>query len=183
MRVYLDTGVFVDYLIYRGHAGLLLRTRGRRNRSVKQLHQDVSECLNKIGRKHDGFTSSLALYEAEEALYSKLWKSQRGIGGRKIHVIISSRNVPLQILAVKERYNLNILNLSENVMKRHVAEVSLQTKGIRAADSLHIVTAMLNNADIVISTDKHLLQHNNVFRNQNGKKIQCLDTNDVKKLL
>lgn len=183
MRVYLDTGVFVDYLIYRGHAGLLLRTRGRRNRSVKQLHQDVSECLNKIGNKHDGFTSSLALYEAEEALYSKLWKSHKGIGNRKIHVVIASRNVPFQMIAIKERYNLKILNLSEDIMKRHMVEISLQTKGIRAADSLHVVTAMLNNADIFITTDKHLLQHSNVFQNQNGNRMQCLDTNDAKKLL
>ena len=183
MRVYLDTGVFVDYLIYRGHAGHFLRKRGRRNRSIRQLHQDVSECLDKIGKKHEGFTSSLTLYEVEEALYSNLWKSTKGVKNRKTHVIISSRDVPLQVLAIKDHYNLQILNLSEHIVKRHVGEIRLKMLGIRAADSLHMVTAIQNNTDILISTDLHLLNLNNVFQNPNGKYIQCLDTKDAKKTL
>ena len=183
MRVYLDTGVFVDYLIYRGHAGHFLRKRGRRNRSVKQLHQDVSDCLNKIGKMHEGFTSSLTLYEVEEALYSHLWRSAKGVKDRKTHVIISSRCVPEQVLAIRDRYNLEILSLSENIVKRHVGETRLKTLSIRAADSLHMVTAILNNADILVSTDSHLLNLNNVFQNQKGKYIQCLDTNNAKNVL
>lgn len=183
MKVYLDTGVFVDYLIYRGITGHFLRKRGRRNRSVKQLHQDVSMCLHKIGKMHDGFTSSLTLYEAEEALYSYLWKSTKGVRYRKAHVIISSRNVPLQVLAIKDRYNLQILDLSEDIVERHVGETRLIRLGVRAADSLHMVTAILNDADILISTDLHLLALNKTFQNQKGKYIECLDTNKAKNVL
>lgn len=183
MKVYLDTGVFVDYLIYRGHAGHLLRRRGRRNRTVQQLHQDVSECLDKIGKKHDGFTSSLTLYEAEETLFSRLVRSSRGIRNRKRFLVISSRSLSVQILAIKSFHNLRILDLSESVIRKHVQETQLQTRGIRAADSMHMATAILNNADIVITTDRHLLGLNKVFQNQNGKYIQCQDTNVAKNLL
>ena len=183
MRVYLDTGVFVDYLIYRGHAGYFLRKRGRRNRTIQQLHQDVSECLDKIGRAHNGLTSSLTLYEAEEALFSKLMKSSRGIKNRKKYVIMSSRSLSLQILAMKSHFNLQILDLSENVIEKQVRETGLQIRGIRAGDSLHIATAILNNADIIITTDRHLLNLHMVFQNQSGTYIQCLDTNVAKNLL
>jgi len=183
VRVYLDTGVFVDYLIYRGHAGQFLRKRGRRNRTVRQLHQDVSECLDKIGRAHHGFTSSLTLYEAEEALFSKLMKSCRGIKNRKKYVIISSRSLSVQILAIKSHFNLQIIDLSEHIIKKYVQETNLQIRGIRTADSLHMTTAILNNADIIVTTDRHLLRLDKVFQNRNGKQIKCLDTNIAKKLL
>lgn len=183
MRVYLDTGVFVDYLIYRSHAGAYLRKRGRRNRTVEDLHKDVSECLSKIERSHDGFTSSLTLYEAEEALFSKLMKSSIGIGDRTKYIIASGRVVTIQILAIKNSFNLRILELSEDVIKKQVRETDLQIKGVRTADSLHLATAMLNNADLIVTTDRHLLKLSGVFRNQKGTHIQCVDTNEAKKLL
>ena len=72
MRVYLDTGVFIDYLINRSHAGHYLRKGARRGRTPGQLNKDVVSCLSKIGRKHEGFTSCLALYELEDALFTEL---------------------------------------------------------------------------------------------------------------
>ena len=98
-------------------------------------------------------------------------------------MIISSRSLSVQILAIKSYYNLRILDLSESVVIKQVQETQLQIRGIRAADSLHIATAILNNVDIVITTDRHLLGLNRVFQNQNGKYIQCLDTNVAKNLL
>jgi predicted nucleic acid-binding protein len=183
VKTYLDTGVFVDYLIYRGHAEFFLRTRGRRNRTVQQLSEDVSKCLNKIANKHEGFTSSLTLYEVEESLYSKLLKSSKGIEDRRRYIIISSRSLIIQMIAIMYYYNLQMLNLSEDIIRRQVQEIELQIRGIRAADSLHMATAILNNAEILITTDRHLLGLNNVFQNQNGIEIQCLDTNDAKRLL
>jgi len=183
MKIYLDTGVFVDYLSYRGHAGYFLRKRGRRNRTVEQLQLDASECLDKIGRSHIGFTSSLSLYEVEEALFSKLMKSSKGIKDREKYVISSSRSVVVQMLTIKEHYRLQILDLSENIFEKEAQEIDLQKRGIRSADSLHMATAILNDADIVITTDRHLLQLDGVFQNNNGKHIRCLDTNAAKNLL
>ena len=183
MKVYLDTGVFVDYLIYRGHAGIFLRTRGRRNRPVQQLSADVAECFKIIQNSHEGFTSSLTLYEAEDALYSRLLKSSKGIEDRKRYIITSARSLIIQIFTIMEVFDLRLLNLSEDIIKRQVQEIDLQIRGIRAADSLHMATAIIHNADIIISTDRHLLNLNEVFNNQNKKQIKCLDTNEAKNYL
>lgn len=183
MRVYLDTGVFVDYLIYRGHAGHFLRKRGRRNRTIQQLHQDVSECLEKIEKSHSGFTSCLTLYEAEEALFAKLIKSSNGIKDGRRFAVISSRNLGAQMLAIRDYFGLGILDLSEDIILKELEQIDLQTRGIRAGDSLHVVTAIQNDAEMIITTDRHLLNLDKVFRNNAGTCIQCVDTNDAKHLL
>ncbi len=183
MRVYLDTGVFVDHLIYRSHAGNYLRTKGRRNRSIQQLSQDVSECLEKISRSHDGFTSSLTLYEVEDAMFEILQKSSKGIPDRNKYLILSCRCLISQVMITKESFKLNILDLSETTIKKITEEMELQRRGVRAADSLHMATAILNNIDLIVSTDKHILNLNNVFNNNNGVTIQCLDTDKAKLLL
>lgn len=183
MKAYLDTGVFIDYLIYRGHAGSFLREKGRRNRTKQQLSTDVTECLNKVQNSHEGFTSSLTLYEAEEALYLKLLKSSKGIEDRQRYIVSSSRSLIIQILAIMYQYNLQLLNLTEDIIKIQALNLELQIRGVRAADSLHMATAITNNADIIISTDKHLLNLNEIFENQNGTLIKCQDTYEAKNYL
>ena len=71
MRVYIDTGIFIDFLVTRGHSGAYLRTAPRRGRAPDQLANDAEECLQRIARTHTGLTSALTLYEAEEALFTK----------------------------------------------------------------------------------------------------------------
>ncbi len=186
MKVYLDTGVFLDYLIYRGHAGLLLREKARRNRTIQQLSTDVTECLNKIQKSHEGFTSSLTLYEAEEALFSAILESSKSIiptPYKHRYIIMSSRIIIPQILTTIDSYDLELLNLSEDIIRRQAYDAELQKRGVRAGDSLHIVTAIISNADIIISTDEDLLCLNEIFTNQNGIPIKCLDTNDSKNCL
>lgn len=183
MKAYLDTGVFIDYLIYRGHAGSFLREKGRRNRTIPQLSTDVAECLNKVQDSHEGFTSTLTLYEAEEALFSKLLKSSKGIEDRQRYIVSSSRNLIIQILAIMYQYDLQLLNLSEDIIRTQAQNLELQIRGVRAADSLHMATAITYNADLIISTDKHLLNLNEIFRNRNSTLIKCLDTNEAKNYL
>ena len=183
MRVYLDTGVFVDYLIYRGHVGHFLRKKGRRNRSVRQLQQDATECLAKIAKSHEGFTSCLTFCEAEEALFSQLKRASKGIKDGNRFAVVSSRSSGLQILMIRDLFGLKILDLSEDVVEKEMKETALQMRGMRAGDSLHLITAITNNAEVIITTDKHLLSVNGVFQNNIGRGIQCLDTNAAKNLL
>jgi hypothetical protein len=68
MRAYLDSGIFLDYLIGRGHAGAYLRTADRRGRLPAQLGEDAEACLTLLAAKHEAFTSSLTCYEVEEAM-------------------------------------------------------------------------------------------------------------------
>lgn len=183
MRVYLDTGVFVDYLSYPGYLGSVLRKKGRRNRNVQQLQQDVTDCLNRIHRKHVGFTSCLAMYEAEEALFARLMKISKGVPNGRKFAIPSSRTLNIQVLMVKKHFNLKILDLTEDIFQKELQNISLQIIGIRAGDSLHMTTAILNDADMIITTDKHLMALDRTFSNSKSTPIRCLDTNDAKQIL
>jgi hypothetical protein len=72
MRVYVDTGLFIDYLSGRGPAATSLRSVGRRGRSLEQVLSDAERVLESIARRHEGGTSVLTYYEAEEAPYKSL---------------------------------------------------------------------------------------------------------------
>jgi hypothetical protein len=77
VKVYLDSGVFIDFLSGRGHAGSYLRSVDRRGRSPVRLLADAEACLAAILDRHDGMTSSLTCYEVEEALYRELRRDPR----------------------------------------------------------------------------------------------------------
>lgn len=183
MKVYLDTGVFIDYLIYRGHAGHFLRKKGRRKRSIQDLTNDALECFNKIKNSHEGFTSSLTLYEVEESMYQELCKSSTRIENRKLFIVSSSRSLIIQTMVIVNLYNLKILDLTEDIIIKSVQEIELQLKGIRAADSLHILTAINNNTEVNISTDGDIIKLDEVFKNKDGVKIKCMDTDVAKSYL
>jgi predicted nucleic acid-binding protein len=183
MRVYLDTGVFIDYLINRSHAGHYLRKGARRGRTPRKLNKDVVSCLSKIRRKHEGFTSCLALYELEHALVTELKNVYKGSSHLNSFIIASARPAVVQGMRVTQIYNIKLLDLTENIVLKQVHEVSLQFHGIMAADSLHVVTAIQANADMIISTDTHIQKLDNLLRNSRGSQIRCVDTDVALSLL
>lgn len=183
MRVYLDTGVFIDYFINRSHAGHYLRTGRRRGRTSKKLHKDVVSCLSRISRRHEGFTSCLALYELEQALVTELKKVYKGSSHLNPFIISSARSAVIQGMTVAQIYNIKLLDVSENIVLKQLQEVTLQLHGIMAADSLHIVTAVQADADMIISTDTHIHKLDNVFQNSRGSQIRCVDTDVALTLL
>ncbi len=183
MRVYLDTGVFIDYFINRSHAGHYLRKGSRRGRSPKNLHKDVVSCLSRISRKHEGFTSCLALYELEHALVTELKRVYRGSSHLTPFIISSARSAVVQGMTVAQIYNIKLLEVSEKIVLKQLQEVALQLRGIMAADSLHIVTAVQADADIIISTDTHIHKLDNFFQNRRGAQIRCVDTDVALTLL
>lgn len=183
MRVYLDTGVFIDYFIDRSHAGHYLRKGGRRGRTPKKLHKDVVSCLNRISRKHEGFTSCLALYELEHALVTELKKVYKGSSHLTPFIISSARSAVVQGMTVAQIYNVKLLDVSEKIVLKQLQEVTLQLRGIMAADSLHVVTAVQADADIIISTDTHIHKLDNIFQNRRGSHIRCVDTDVALNLL
>jgi len=75
-----------------------------------------------------------------------------------------------------EYHNIEVLPLTKVVFERVVSEYELQRRGIQAGDSIHVVTAIMNNADILVSTDVDILGLNRVFNNTSGRSIQCMDT-------
>src|SRR5215470_7832268 len=105
MRVYLDTGAFIDYLTRRSHAGPFLRTSGRRGRTTDQLSLDATECFHRIGSLHEGFTSSLTLYEVERTMYERLESLSSGLPDHYRYLIASARPLAFQIMLLVEYHN------------------------------------------------------------------------------
>ena len=68
MRVYFDTGVFIDYLSQRGTTTAVLRTAGRRGRMLGDLARDADRLFEIVSRSDAGATSCLTYCEVEEAL-------------------------------------------------------------------------------------------------------------------
>lgn len=176
MRIYLDTGIFIDYLISRGYATPYLRPGVRRGRDASQLLADVERCFSKIGATHHGLTSSLTFYEAEEALYEELSKKFGGVAHKRKYVVASARPIMTQMLITAQLHDIDVLELTSQTVKRQLEHLGLQMSGIRAGDSAHMVTAILNDADVVLSSDKHILGLDKTCQNLSGAAIRCWDT-------
>ncbi len=76
MRVYVETGILIDYLAQGPFA--ILRATRRRGRDPARLFADATEVLQEISNGHIGATSAFTCYEAEEALYRLISTSLRG---------------------------------------------------------------------------------------------------------
>jgi predicted nucleic acid-binding protein len=175
MKIYIDTGVFLDYLAHRGN--FFLRTAERRGRTIEQLSDDAFKCLKKINEKHEGFTSSLMLYEAENTMYETLKKHSAIISDKLRYIVTHARSLTTQILCMLFYHDhIQVIDLTQNIFEKTVSVIELQKRAIEAADSIHLVTAIMNNAEIIISTDDHILNLDRILRNTNGIEIQCLDT-------
>lgn len=111
--------------------GFFLRRNDRRNRSPQELAFDASECLKKIKNSHEGFTSSLTFYEIEESMYKELDNSSTGIENKKKFLVSSSRPLIIQTLVIIEHFDLKIIDLTKDIIKKSVEEIELQQKGRR----------------------------------------------------
>ncbi len=176
MRVYIDTGIFIDYLNGHSSIGASLRSANRRGRTPQQLAQDASTVFQRIVRQHQGATSALTCCEAEEALYAELVKAARGVPNAKKLLVPTARSIVLQVVTAAQFFRINILDLSNEVINLQLSQLQLHTRGVRAADSLHLATAITFDADIVLAGDRHILSLNNRLMNARDRPIRCCDT-------
>jgi predicted nucleic acid-binding protein len=183
VRVYLDTGVFIDYLSTRGSANALLRSSGRRGRSPSEIAADAERLFEKVGRLHIGATSCLTYYEVEEALYQLLAQSAKGISRADTLLIPAARSITTQVQIVVELFNLSVLDLTSGTVRLQLQQLDLQTRGIRAADALHAATAIAFDADLLVSADDAILNLDGILANTQGRKIICRDTDLALQLL
>lgn len=176
MRVYLDTGIFIDYLSSRGPMGSYLRTSDRNGRTPSDLAADAEKCLDIIERKHQGITSSLTFYEVEEAFYKELSRSVSGVQHGKKFLIPTARSVVPQLIIATELHNISILDLTGNIIRQQVQNLSLQLNAIRAADALHVTLAIANDVDVIVTGDSGILELDNKIFKNNGQNIRCLES-------
>ena len=179
MRVYFDTGFFIDYFIERGHSRTLLRTADRRGRTTQKLCEDAYTCVVKVGQSHQGITSALTLVEAETTLFDALQKVSADVPEKYRYMISAARAQAVQVMTAVKLHSIQVYALSEDVLKSVLTTLELQQYAIRAADAAHVATAALAEADIIISTDKQILGLDDKIKNRNGVLMRCVDTDDA----
>lgn len=183
MKAYLDSGIFIDYLIGRGHAGPYLRSSSRRGRSPSKLGLDAETCLTRLAAQHRSLTSSLTGYEVEEAMYRELKNSVSGVPRAAVYIIPAARAVMTQTLMTINIFNVELVDLTEEIILAQCSDIGLQMRGMRAADALHITTALLHDADLLLSTDASILDLDGELKTVTGKTMKCLDTDAAIRIL
>ncbi|MCU1259061.1 MAG: hypothetical protein JWO80_1946 [Bryobacterales bacterium] len=183
MRVYFDTGVFIDYLSTRGNTNSILRSSERRGRTPAEIAADAERLFEKVSRAHIGATSCLTYYEVEEALYGLLAQSAKGVSRADTFLIPTARSITTQVQIVVELFNISVLDLTSGTVRLQLQQLDLQTRGIRAADALHVASAIAFDAELLVSTDGVLLQLDGLLMNSRGCKILCRDTEYALQLL
>lgn len=176
MRVYFDTVVFIDYLSTRGNTNAILRSIGRRGRTPALIAHDAERLFERVSGAHIGATSCLTYYEVEEALYRILAQSAKGVSRAETLLVPAARSVTMQVQIVAELFNISVLDLTAGTVRLQLQQLALQTRGIRAADALHVASAIAFDADLLVSTDDALLQLDGVILNSRGHQIVCRDT-------
>jgi hypothetical protein len=95
VRLYFDTGVFIDYLNIRGNA--ILRVWDRRGRAPAEIADDAERLFELVGRSHIGGTSCLTYYEVEEALFKHLAQTAKGVSRADRFLIPTARSITTQV--------------------------------------------------------------------------------------
>lgn len=184
MKAYLDSGVFIDYLVAEGHPGSYLRSTKRRGRDPERLRSDVQKCFAAIRYRHSGATSTVTCWEVEEALYGELVRrSPEASSHDKRLFIPTARDFVTQTLTAIDFFHIELVNLTRLVIAAQCGNLELQHRGIRAADALHITTALAEGAELLITTDAELIRLDNVFGNSAGASLRCVDTDQALSLL
>jgi predicted nucleic acid-binding protein len=176
VKVYIDTGIFIDYLSPQAIAGATLRSTVRRGRTPKKLFEDAENVLKVIGASHVGVTSSLTYYEVEEALFKQLTSVATGMVNASALRVLAARSIVPQTLTAVRFFGINILDLTAEIVEAQLNNVDLSIRGIRAADALHVASAIHSNAEVFISADEDLLKLDGVVTNKSGVFIKFCDT-------
>jgi len=183
VKVYIDTGVFIDYLSSQAIVGSTLRSTERRGRTPQKLFEDAENVLKRIASSHMGATSSLTYYEVEEALFKQLASVVTGIeNANKIRVILARSIVPQTRTAVRF-FGISVLDLTATTVEVQLNNMDLRDKGIRAADALHVASAINFDAEVLISVDNDVLKLDSLIKNTSGVPIKCCDTDEALTIL
>ncbi|HEY1930442.1 MAG TPA: hypothetical protein VGG99_00375 [Acetobacteraceae bacterium] len=175
MRVYVETGILIDYLAQGPFA--MLRATTRRGRDPARLLADATEVLQEISARHEGAASAFACYEAEEALYRLIRVSLQGQPHAAAARLTAARPILGQALTAARFFGLTVLPLVEDAVEALARADELVNHRVRAADGLHLMAAAAFDADLVLSADADLLRVDRLVRNRSGRPMHCCDTN------
>jgi predicted nucleic acid-binding protein len=184
VKAYLDSGVFIDYLVADDHPGFNLRSTKRRGRDPERLRTDAEKLFTAIWERHRGATSTVTCWEIEEAMYAELVRqSPAASSGARRRFIRPARQFLTQTLTAIDFFHIETVALTRLIIDAQCGNRELQDRGIRAADALHITTALAEGAELLITTDADLIRLDNVFENSAGASLRCVDTDHALSLL
>lgn len=176
MKVYIDTGVFIDYLSSQAIAGSSLRSTDRRGRTPQKLFEDAENVLKKVATSHTAATSSLTYYEVEEALFKQLTSVATGMANASTIRVLAARSIVPQTITAVRFFSINILDLTSTTVEAQLNNVELYVRGVRAADALHVASAINFDTEVLISVDEDVLKLDGVIMNKSGVPIKFCDT-------
>jgi len=176
VKVYIDTGVFIDYLSPQAIAGSTLRSTNRRGRTPKKLFQDAESVLKMIASSHVGATSSLTYYEVEEALFKQLTSVATGMANASTLRVLAARSIVPQTATAIRFFGISVLDLTAATVEAQLNNVDLHIRGIRAADALHVASAINFDAEVLISVDEDVLKLDGTITNKDSVPIKFCDT-------
>jgi predicted nucleic acid-binding protein len=157
VRVYCDTGIFVDYLSARSPVSASLRTSPRRGRSPADLARDAEKLLQTCLAKHVTGTSTLTFYEVEESVFKDLSRTMKGVPLAHSLLIPVARSAALQFDMATRLFGVQVLELTQPRAQYAMSNHALNMHAIRAADALHISTAVEFEAEILVTGDDHVI--------------------------
>jgi predicted nucleic acid-binding protein len=105
------------------------------------VFSDAEQVLGSIVR-HEGATSALTYYEVEEALYKTIAASTRGVANAEADRVSAARSIVPQTAIAIQFFNIEVLDLTSETVDAQLRTLELQTHGIRAADALHLASAV-----------------------------------------
>jgi predicted nucleic acid-binding protein len=176
VKVYIDTGIFIDYLSPQAIAGSTLRTTDLRGRTPQQLFEDAENILKRIASLHQGATSSLTYYEVEEALFKQLTSVATGMANASTIRVLAARSIVPQTVIAIRFFGISVLDLTATTVEAQLGNVDLSIRGIRAADALHVASAINFDAEVLISVDNDILKLDGFITNKSGVIIRICDT-------
>lgn len=109
--------------------------------------------------------------------------SATGVPHAAKYLIPSARSAITQTLMTIEIFGIEFVGLNQGVVLAQCQDIGLQMKGVRAADALHVTTARLHDADLILSADAGILDLDGDLKTISGKALRCLDTDAALGLL
>jgi predicted nucleic acid-binding protein len=98
-------------------------------------------------------------------------------------IVPIARDLVTHTLITIDLFQIQLIDLTRLIIDADCSNFELQHRGIRAADALHVTTALAEGAELLITTDSNLIRLDNVFENSAGALLRCVDTDQARALL
>jgi hypothetical protein len=76
-------------------------------------------------------------------------------------------------------FNISVIDLTAKIIREQCANVDLQVHGIRAVDALHVTTALVNDADMIITGDDYIISIDGSLSTMSGGTLRSVDTDSA----